>query len=278
MLFAFEGTGMSGWLGNKGLNDMRNTSSFVWSFYQNSCDPTSVKEYFPGPNIQGSQCDDIVTRAQQYYLDNKELAKRLNAAPISIVGYSRGAYIAMCFALWLQRKGVTQLQFMGLFDPVGMDASMNVLEKTGKVPTNAYLKCFQVHRAPYIGSRNITMNYLGQKYRDGKTVTQLELPGSHAAMGGWPNEAGFADAPTPGQGDPNNPKAFHHYKELTAWWLAGDFISQHGMAKGALKNRLVGPRPRYLLPSSEWDTKTPIDYGKDGNRTRPSDPLPKTPY
>ena len=123
MFFGFEGTGMQKWGGTSpaGLNDLSQTSSFVWQFHQKSSSPAGLKRYFPGPNVQGSNCDDILDQAKDHY---RELKRKFGSSfenqKITIVGYSRGAYMALCFAKFLEIN-FKSVYFLGLFDVVSRD-------------------------------------------------------------------------------------------------------------------------------------------------------------
>lgn len=151
MLLAFEGTGMQmkGGISPEGLNNLSHTSSFVWNFYWNGTG--NLRRYFPGPNVQGSNCDDIFRQAKAYYRDLKK-SGRINDSPeINLVGYSRGAYIAMCFAQYLNINGVP-VNFLGMFDPVSIDASVEGIISTQTVPNNLR-HCYVAARSPITGSR-----------------------------------------------------------------------------------------------------------------------------
>lgn len=256
MLLAFEGTGTQVWGGTSswGVNDWTDSTSFVWKFYQLSTAPAGIKKYFPGPNIQGSNCDDILNQAKDFYREVKRTygSDAVNKLKISLVGYSRGAYMAMCFAKFLQINGVP-VHFLGLFDAVSRDMSVEAIISTYDIPTNV-ATCYHAARSPIIGSRSITMNQIGFNWENGKKLeTRKEFPGSHAAMGGFPNDAGALDAPYPEQGDPNRRGCFDPKKEFTAWWEAGRYISIPAVKKGVIKHDLVGAsKPKQWIPESEW--------------------------
>lgn len=260
MFFGFEGTGMTGWLGSWGFNDWSGTSSFVWKFHELYNGPSGLKRYFPGPNVQGSNCDDILNLAKDHYRKLKQTyGSAINNQKIVLVGYSRGAYMAMCFAKFLQINGVS-VYFMGLFDAVSQDVSVEAIISTTQVPTNVQ-NCYHSARSPIIGSRSLTMDRAGKTWENGQALTtRKEFPGSHASMGGFPNDAGFLDSPNYGQGDPSDPQKFHEKKEWTAWWEAGNHISVPAMRLGVLKQGLVGTKPRHWIPESEWYKK--VDYPK----------------
>lgn len=261
MLLAFEGTGMQPWGGTSswGVNDWSNSKSFVWNFFQYSTSPSGLKKYFPGPNIQGSNCDDILDDAKNWYRERKNsFGPAFYNQKIVLVGYSRGSYMAMCFAKFLQINN-RKVHFMGLFDAVSRDLSVEAIISTTKIPTNVE-NCFHAARSPIIGSRNVTMDQVGIFWESGSALTtRVELPGSHGALGGFPNEAGMLDSPNPGQGSANDSGKFDSRKEITAAWEAGNHISAPAMQKGLLSKRLVdAAKPKEWLPREEWYKPKPV--------------------
>lgn len=242
------------------------TGSFVAKFVKESSTPTSLKKYFPGPNIWGSNCDDILRDAQKWFGG----VRQLTGTKICLTGYSRGAYIAMCFAKYLEDEGIN-VDYMGLFDPVGIDASIQI-GATKKISRN--VKIVRIaYRSDKIGSRRTTMNKIGATYAGGGKTPRLECPGSHGALGGFPNGAGPGDRPRTGQGHPVDPNKFHPGKEWTAWWQSGNFISVGAIRCGVPVRRLVpADGARFCLPKSEWESvvsyEQPSKY--DPNVRRPA--------
>lgn len=178
----------------------------------------------------------------------------------------------MCFAKFLQLNDYT-VHFLGLFDAVSHDAGVEAIIKTLTIPMNVEC-CYHVYRSPGIGSRNTTMNSpanknaIGKKWENGNELMMpipfgkfetsggylFELPGSHAAMGGFPDEKGPGDGPIIGQGDPNSINMFHPNKEVTAWWLGGNILSSVAVAKGVLRDSLVPQtKPIGFLENSSDD-------------------------
>lgn len=256
MLFGFEGTGMQMHPGTSevALNDLSGTSSFVWRFTQYSTEDSSVVKYFPGPNAQGSNCDDILEQAIKHYeyLDSENKAHKIN-----LVGYSRGAYLAMCFARYLDKKKYKKVNFMALFDAVSRDETVEHEYRSLTVPLNVN-NCYHAARSPRIGSRKYSMNRAGQMYDWGQKPLDYRLyPGSHAAMGGFPMAWGTADSPVPEeQGDPQNRGWFHINKEFTASWEASQFISGVAMQHKVI-NRSLMNKPAHvplLPPDKDWYT------------------------
>ncbi len=237
------------------------TGSFVASFVKGSKTSPSMKKYFPGPNIYGSNCDDIFRDAQAWY----EGVRKVNAK-ICLTGYSRGAYIAMCFAKYLASEDI-EVDFMGLFDPVRMDSSMQVYRT--KVIANNVKVVRIAYRSEKIGSRRTSMDKVGKIYADKIKTPRLECPGSHGALGGFPNGAGPGDKPHKGQGHPENPKKFHPDKEWTAWWQSGNFISVGAIRCGVPVRRLVpADGSRFCLPKSEWYNT--VSYEKEPTKYNPN--------
>ena len=102
MFFGFEGTGLSMAEGRAGLNDLSNTKSFIWKAYESANFLPLLKKYFPGPNVQGNNCDLILKDAIDFFNTNKSFEQTLSR--ITIFGYSRGAYIGMCLAKYLEKE------------------------------------------------------------------------------------------------------------------------------------------------------------------------------
>jgi pimeloyl-ACP methyl ester carboxylesterase len=255
MLFSFEGTGNQKWGGTskRALEDLSNTTSFAWQFSELSTAPKGLKRYFPGPNVQGSNCDDILNLAIEWYDDRKRtFGASLNNQKITLVGYSRGAYIAMCLAKYFESIG-KQVYFMGLFDAVSRDLSMPRRLATSCIPNNVQF-CIHAARSPIIGSRNISMDRIGQTWENGSPLAgRKEFPGSHAALGGfYPDGAGPGDAPKPAYEDPKVPGRFDPQRERAAYYGAGNHVSTPAFNKKLLHRKLVGVSPAGLLPESDW--------------------------
>lgn len=285
IVMGFEGTGKQWWL-TQDREDLRYadkhkvqgkpernkktdkttkqvTGSFVADFVRKTATSQSMKKYFPGPNIQGSNCDDIFRDAQAWYEGRRQLAN----VKLCLVGYSRGGYIAMCFAKYLASIDV-KVDFMGLFDPVRMDLSMQRW-RTGRI-ADTVKEVRIAYRSGRIGSRRNSMDKMGKKYACGVSTLRLECPGSHGALGGFPNGAGIFDEPLLGQGHPDDPKKFHPEKEWTAWWHSGNFISKGAKNSGVPVKALVPANgARFCLPKSEWYKK--VSYGSKKNRHHHSD-------
>lgn len=262
MFFGFEGTGMSGWGGQSGLNDLSHTKSFIWQTYEAANFSQVFKRYFPGPNIQGNNCDTILQNAIDFFDVCKNSIPTLSR--ITIFGYSRGAYIAMCFAKYLEKQGHSVL-YLGMFDAVSQDFDNVIERKFGvsveKVPRNVQT-CYHASRSRLVGSRNSTMNYAGQVYENEKPVNYLICPGSHAAMGGFPNEAGTGDKPNQNFGDPDNPKKFDPKREFTAWYNSERHVTTPALGLGLLKHNVIPRVYNNLIPRTQWDLNNKSLYGK----------------
>lgn len=284
LLFGFEGThdqswvkdGRSGWHKDGNPNGRK---SFVMRCCQRATgangtvavidessrriklDPGTSSVYFAGPNIDGNNCGAILVDAINQY--EHITAKKSQA--INLIGYSRGGYIAMCFAKWLKDEKNVAVNFIGLFDAVTKDFKDSVNQElnnwkiykpnhqTSTVPDNVR-RCHHVARDSRIGSRSYTMDHAGAKAGAGVAFTYRTLPGSHASMGGFPNEAGTGDGPWKGQGDPKNPAKFHPLKEKTAWWLAAQYISEPAIRAGVLSEGILSDfaGPQQLMPEKDW--------------------------
>ena len=174
----------------------------------------------------------------------------------------------MCFAKYLKSQKL-DVDYMGLFDPVSRDASM-VVYRTLQVESN--VKSVRVaFRSPKIGSRRTSMNRIALDSTVGKPVHRRECPGSHGALGGFPNGAGTLDKPHWGQGHPEYPTKFHPEKEFTAWWQSGHFISEGAKKQEVpVKSLVPDERARFCLPRSEWYTT--VEYKDTVTRREPHRP------
>lgn len=270
MLLGFEGTG---WLKREDLRTYagrqipyQSGKEFCRSFVAKAVNRSNSQpaEYFPGPNVAGTNCDDILREAKAYFWNyrNQVTEPVLRASKINLFGYSRGAYMALCFAKFLQLNDY-KVHFLGLFDVVSRDVSVEDVIRTTKIPNNV-THVRHAFRSPLIGSRNMSMNSAGHEWENGtkllSEVEILELPGSHAAMGGFPTEQGPGDGPIMGQGDPKNFSRFHPCKEDTAWWEAGNFISSAALQLGVLRQSLVpvNKPANYLYNRKDWYKKEPL--------------------
>jgi hypothetical protein len=265
MFLGFEGTG------KVKREDLRNyrgkeipypapyKKEFCGSFVAKAIRRSNIApcKYYPGPDVVGALDDDILNEAKKDFVDYKAKVGEaaINSSKICLIGYSRGAFLAMCFAKYLHINGY-RVHFLGLFDAVSRDSSVEGIIRATEIPMNVD-NCVHVFRSPKIGSRNVSMNSIGHKWEDGKDLNAneiYELPGSHAAMGGFPNESGVGDSPFPAQADPNNFSKFNSNKEVTAWWEAGNFISTAAIKLKVLRLPLVpDTKPKgYLANTADW--------------------------
>lgn len=239
-LLVFEGTGEQQ-LGRR-TNWHQNSigdRSFMYQYYKRSQINEAFKIYLPGPDVRGSNCGKIFNDAIDYY----ESAKKYGGAlDIALVGYSRGAYIAMSVAKELGEKYNQKVSFMQLFDPVSKDFDNSIPGKQQAVvvPQNVKL-CYMAHRSRLVGSRSHLMNYVGDKAENSNMTQYIkkEFHGSHAALGGFPGEAGKFDFPNHGYGDPWDPGKFWDPREFTAWVQVSEFMSLPAKKAGFLGYNLV---------------------------------------
>ncbi len=134
VLVVIDGTGSKGWSVHADGTDPKTgrRKSHSHNFYVDyPLDPGESKFFFHGPcnEATGSDTDDIYRAALS------KLAGVLNKNPreeINIVGHSRGGYIAMELARYLQSKGY-RVNFLGLYDAVDMAPGFGEAET---IPSN----------------------------------------------------------------------------------------------------------------------------------------------
>lgn len=184
-LIGFEGTGEQ-------IYGTTNWATNVYgkrSFVNRCCDRATEKEYakyMAGPDMAGRELGNILSDAYDFYDLKKRHAERSGEGlKVSIVGYSRGGYLAMCFAKYLQLKGV-KVKFLGLFDAVARDftGSMPAEFRAYKIPANVSVCYHAIRRRNF--SREPFEN-VGLECESADTGFKLrEIGGTHAALGGFP--------------------------------------------------------------------------------------------
>ncbi|MBM3623139.1 MAG: hypothetical protein FJX20_20860 [Alphaproteobacteria bacterium] len=211
-VFGFEGTGM-GIISTENwrLNATLRKQSFVSQCFDRAVGG-AVKHYGLSPDVGGFSCDDILREAIRVFEANcPGITRRVEyeapeAMPrtgrggarverwtytpgpegppvVFVFGYSRGGFIAMCFCEYLRRLGI-QVRYLGLFDAVDRDISMDARYNVSDIPPNV-LTCRHAIRDPKIGSRPLFGN-TGTWMDPARDHKLKDFPGTHSAMGGFP--------------------------------------------------------------------------------------------
>lgn len=211
-VFGFEGTG-GGYISTENwrLNATMREQSFVSQCFDRAV-AGAVKHYGLSPDGLGVNCDDILREAIRVFEANcpgigtkveyqypparaggSGMPRRVETTTytpgpdgpplVYVFGYSRGGFIAMCFCEYLRRLGI-EVRYLGLFDAVDRDMSMDLPYNVSVVPTNVQV-CRHAIRDPKIGSRPWFGN-TGTQMDATRDWQLAKFPGTHAAMGGFP--------------------------------------------------------------------------------------------
>jgi hypothetical protein len=168
MIIGIDGTGSQGW---ENL-DLRR------SFVRRILNETRIQPryYFLGPNNAGSDGDNIIKGACELV--------RKTSAPITLVGYSRGAAYCMeiCARLLRYRwRADPTVDVLVMFDAVARQGDIDLPEK---VPSNVR-RCFHAFRSAGAGSRYWFQNVgIGVDDRNATKFEKAPFHGSHGALGG----------------------------------------------------------------------------------------------
>jgi hypothetical protein len=269
-VIGFEGTG-GGYISTE--NWRLNPASRAASFVSQCIDRAAVgarTHYGVSPDGPGLNCNSILYGAIRFFEGacsgmgkdysgmHRHAASRSETMPpqpqatytgsdsdrptIFVFGYSRGGYIAMCFCEYLRQVGLG-VRYLGLFDAVDRDATMDGHYATSVVPTNVQT-CYHAIRDPKIGSRPWFGN-------TGTAMTQADwhlqkFPGTHAAMGGFPLD-------TPEQ-DPSVSMRMNAYllyldpnEETAASVAVAAYVGGPALKLGGLSTPLVAVPPSAAL-------------------------------
>jgi hypothetical protein len=219
MLFAFEGTGD---FGHNRANFIPQ-NGFIWQFVKGYV-PKGFSHYVPGPTLSGSNLGGIFKEAC-VVLDARLANKRTER--IDVIGYSRGGYLAIAFARYIQLQHKLTVNFMGLFDPVSYMSSLDSRYGGDAIPGNLRY-CAYTWRNPATGSRSSWGN-AGNSCETGiGYYAEQAFMTSHSGMGGWP-----------GAGDVSAEENESEWKEAKRMgsWMAG-----HAQAAGVLSGLLMPHR------------------------------------
>lgn len=199
LVLAFEGTG-DGWYG---LNDAGgDTRSFMGQVVKSKSAATA--KYFAGPDKSGSRVMEIMLNAIKFFKENNPGVQldfwpdmqrvlkgglpsgRFNAEiqdrpKIYVFGYSRGGYIALCFCDYLSEIGL-KVDFLGLFDAVDRDGSMNRQYDVQGLSSNVSV-CYHAIRGKKTGSRLLFGNV--GPLTESTNVHVKEFECLHATLGGF---------------------------------------------------------------------------------------------
>lgn len=179
ILVAIDGTGEN--LTERATWEPRDIrASFVRRFYA-AC-PFQNKKYFTGPDVAGGLCGDIFRDAVAF-LDGVLKGNPNRGHAISLIGYSRGAYLCTCLARYLGEQRGLPVNFLGLFDAVGrtdfgMGFSSDLIPATVRV-------CCHAHRDIRAGSR-VFFGNSGIWAEKGVQFYKQKFVATHSAMGGMP--------------------------------------------------------------------------------------------
>jgi hypothetical protein len=203
MLFAFEGTGDF----SHNRANFIPQNGFIWQFVKGYV-PKGFAHYVPGPTLSGSNLNGIFKEACAV-LDGRLANNR--SERIDVVGYSRGGYLAIAFARYIQLQHRLTVNFMGLFDPVSYMSSLDERYGQDAIPGNIRSVAY-TWRNPQTGSRSSWGN-AGNSCETGiASYAEQAFMTSHSGMGGWPG-AGDVTAE-------RNQDEWREAKRL-AWWMTG---------------------------------------------------------
>ncbi|MHB0961179.1 MAG: RHS repeat domain-containing protein [Pirellulaceae bacterium] len=140
--------------------------------------------YFDGPDEDvGLSTRSIFRKALNTTLCELE---RTPNQEINIIGHSRGGYIAVELAAALKEEGY-RVNFLGLYDPVDMDISVNLVDFDIEIPSNVDHAAIAI-RDRRGGSRAVfnTVNPAAEDASKMKLFVHQKFFGTHAALGGAP--------------------------------------------------------------------------------------------
>lgn len=215
MLIAIDGTGDS-YLRTGSWTDADIRRSFVHKMYEASPDPD--KRYIGGPDVLGTLSHWLFDEAMEFHKARTVTRGKV----VNLIGYSRGAYIAMCVASALNTQGVP-VNFLGLFDAVNRQDLVGVGGigvDTDVVPGNVRV-CAHARRDPSVGSRVLFFN-TGLSAAPGVDFYLQTFRATHSGMGGMPMEGDQPDGQTPLQ-------------EREESRRAGRWMMHHAMKHGVIR-------------------------------------------
>ena len=184
-LIGFEGTGEQDFGTTNWATNAYGKRSFVNRCCQRATEPEFAK-YMAGPDMAGRELGNILSDAIDFYdLKSRQVARNNEGLKVSIVGYSRGGYLALCFAKYLQTIG-EKVKFLGLFDAVARDFTGSMMEnyRIYKVPSNVSV-CYHALRRRHHSREWFDNTGLDVESTD-TAFKPKEFGGTHAAMGGFP--------------------------------------------------------------------------------------------
>lgn len=213
MLICIDGTGDSYFkTGSWTREDIRR--SYVHKVFERSPENSQNKIYIGGPDVLGLQSYKLFRQAMAFY----ESRTVVRGQMVSLVGYSRGAYICICLANALQHKG-TPVRFLGLFDAVSRQdlANVDYGSETEVIPGNVQ-RCVHARRNPSVGSRTFFGNAGLAAAPSVDFHTQM-FSATHSGMGGMPWEG---DQP-----DGHWPSVERNESRRAGYWMAHHLTKQN---------------------------------------------------
>ena len=167
MLVCVNGTGSADW------SDAILHESHVYRFFRHRRSP--LKAHFHGLTTLAGNILDITDRAWRF------LCQHPQGTRIDLVGFSRGAAIAVELAQRLNETGKRKVDFLGLFDAVDRSA----LDRTDEIPGNV-VRCAHAIRDPNRHSRNFGIDFqnTGRSAASGVKYREQTFFTTHGGIGG----------------------------------------------------------------------------------------------
>lgn len=185
MLLVFEGTGPDYFT----RADFYAHHGFMTQFYIRHTG-SGRKSYFDGPGASGADVPGIFAEGCATLRANLARGDRT----VHLVGYSRGAFIAMAVARYCWEKHQVPVAFLGLFDAVSRASSLPGYNQDSVSAGVAY--CCHASRNPTTGSRQ-GFPYFGNTGLSAERGVRFEWDASfacsHSGLGGWPTAGDITD-------------------------------------------------------------------------------------
>jgi hypothetical protein len=169
ILAAIDGTGSKTWISRDGSNS--HVHRFYWGFQTDA----KLKHYFPGPGNLGTDVNQILRDVCAFLQGAMAAAP---GGPVSMVGYSRGALLAILAAQQL----TVPIRFLGLYDAVDRYPDF----KSGAtIPGNVKV-VYHAIRDDSVHSR-VYFGHTGRHHDPKVDYHELPFRATHSGMGGDPD-------------------------------------------------------------------------------------------